>query len=71
MEANPKTVGELLRELFPGCDIAPGLERVQTVGELLEELFPGFDIAAGLTRVQAVVETLAIRCRPAWSGSAR
>jgi hypothetical protein len=59
MEANPKTVGHLLRELFPGCDIAPGLERVQTVGEFLEELLPGWDIDAGLTRIHAFIETLA------------
>jgi hypothetical protein len=33
MEANSKMVGELLGELFPGCDIAAGLGRVQTVVE--------------------------------------
>jgi hypothetical protein len=33
MEAIPNTVGELLGELFPGCDIAAGLTRVVTVVE--------------------------------------
>jgi hypothetical protein len=33
MEAIPNTVGELLGELFPGCDIAAGLTRVLTFVE--------------------------------------
>ena len=33
MEGIPNTVGELLGELFPGCDIAAGLTRVLTFVE--------------------------------------
>jgi hypothetical protein len=54
------TVGELLGELFPGCDIAAGLKRVQTVVETLANhittsiqrvLMPACEMAERLERV--------------------
>jgi hypothetical protein len=42
MEASPITVGQLLGELFPGTDIAAGLERVHTALETLaKQIFAG------------------------------
>ena len=46
MEATPNTVGELLSELFPGCDIAAGLTRVLTFVEAFAN-----QVQAGLERV--------------------
>jgi hypothetical protein len=46
MEAIPNTVGELLGELLPGCDIAAGLTRVLTFVEAFAN-----QMQAGLERV--------------------
>jgi hypothetical protein len=44
MAANTITVGELLGRLFPGSDIAAGLEKAQTVLETLaKKIFAGFE----------------------------
>lgn len=40
MEASTYTVGELLGELFPGCDIDTGLKRIQTFVETLADRMP-------------------------------
>jgi hypothetical protein len=48
MEARTQTIGEFLGELFPGCDIAAGLNRVMTFVETLAD------------RIQAVLERVII-----------
>ncbi len=40
MEAHTQTIGEFLGELFPGCDIAAGLNRVMTFVETLADRIP-------------------------------
>ena len=40
MEARTQTIGEFLGELFPGCDIAAGLNRVMTFVETLADRIP-------------------------------
>jgi hypothetical protein len=48
MEARTQTIGEFLGELFPGCDIAAGLNRVMTFVETLAD------------QIQAVLERVII-----------
>ena len=40
MEARTQTIGEFLGELFPGCDIAGGLNCVMTFVETLADRIP-------------------------------